>query len=487
MHFSQTLTFACLAAISLLSASTTAHASQPRSHTGFLQKRTSAIKQARGFDSREIGEQGAGRLLRRVRRFVDTTPGSNSSLSSNASQPAVTPPSSCTPPGGGDNGLWWPGKYPDPDNKEWPNGGAPQPGCDLSSSSSTNSTSLGEIDSSSSSSSSASQESSDSSEGTADDEDDGSETCDGDEEDQTDGSSSQAAGNNQGSSGSDSGSSASGNQADPAALGETASSSAGASISMSATGVRGNLNAVTVPSQGAGAGAAKPDVGVAVPDQWQPGSVPGSTPSAAGQSTPWSAASTPAATPPAVPTNPPSGTNAGGSSGGGAGGSWGAALPPPGGASASYGYQYSTTPPGQAGTPVTTAWPATGVIPAAYYTPTVGPNKNNGDGTFSGDLTYYTLGQSWCGAVYLPTERVAAASINLMTLEWCGSQYWITDVCQGCADYSIDIGDQLFPAMAPQASGRVPITWKFVVEEDLRLIRKRSFKCVPDQTICFFF
>lgn len=110
---------------------------------------------------------------------------------------------------------------------------------------------------------------------------------------------------------------------------------------------------------------------------------------------------------------------------------------------------------------------------------------------YSGDLTYYTEWKTHPGSCNNPRARynhyyVAALSMSsFMRLPQgttnpnehplCASKQCIrvngargsvilkiSDSCEACKPYDVDVADTVFPMLDDPAKGRVPITWQFV-------------------------
>lgn len=100
--------------------------------------------------------------------------------------------------------------------------------------------------------------------------------------------------------------------------------------------------------------------------------------------------------------------------------------------------------------------------------------------TYTGDITYYDVGEGSCGWTNTDDEAVVAIAHVMMDNPanpndnpWCGQyitisyagsthQAKIVDTCEGCDGASIDLSPTLFTAVAPHGNGRVhDVEWWF--------------------------
>jgi len=127
---------------------------------------------------------------------------------------------------------------------------------------------------------------------------------------------------------------------------------------------------------------------------------------------------------------------------------------------------------------------------AAYvpYTPPasspVPPTKNvvpRAADTYSGDGTYYAVGEGACGGVSVSTDLIAALNAPqfgvygdpndspmcnkcalVKTADGLNSvKVRIVDLCEGCEWGSLDFSTSAFQALSPLSAGRISITWSF--------------------------
>ena len=131
----------------------------------------------------------------------------------------------------------------------------------------------------------------------------------------------------------------------------------------------------------------------------------------------------------------------------------------------------------------TTSTPTT--IETSTTTSTTAPTSTStspGEGTYSGDGTYYDTGLGACGITSNNSEFVVALSHELYDSvnvggnpnnnPYCGRkinvyrgdksvQVTVVDRCPGCSYYSLDLSPAAFNVLGTEAEGRIPITWSW--------------------------
>lgn len=111
------------------------------------------------------------------------------------------------------------------------------------------------------------------------------------------------------------------------------------------------------------------------------------------------------------------------------------------------------------------------------------PTGSSGqEGTYTGDITHYNVGQGSCGQTNSDNDPVCALSVEMMangpnpnTNPKCGTFITLTnpssggswpaqivDTCQNCSYTDVDLSPVLFSTIAPNGDGRVHgIQWRF--------------------------
>lgn len=109
--------------------------------------------------------------------------------------------------------------------------------------------------------------------------------------------------------------------------------------------------------------------------------------------------------------------------------------------------------------------------------------------TYTGDLTYYAVGLGACGITSQENQNVVAVSHTLFDAAQTGSdpnanplcgqkirarRYYaevgaersvdltVVDRCVGCKPTDLDVSTGAFDQLAPEASGRVDVTWAWL-------------------------